>query len=83
MMISHVADVIGIIGVLFVLIAYFLLTTNKMFPYHLSYHLLNFFGSVMILFSLMFAWNTSAVLIEIAWSVVSLLGVYRCLKINR
>lgn len=71
------ADTVGIIGVIFLLLAYFLLSTNKISSQSLSYQLYNLFGASLILFSLFFSWNLSAALIEVAWIIISLIGIYR------
>jgi hypothetical protein len=41
---------------------------------------LNLIGSIMLLYSLLFHWNLSSVLIEIAWITISLIGLYRAVK---
>ena len=71
------SDVIGIIGVILLLIAYFLLNTHKLAPMSLFYQLFNFFGAFFIFYSLLFNWNLSAALIEIAWMIISMIGVYQ------
>lgn len=73
----YFADIIGIIGVILVLAAYYFLNINRIRPIHMSYLLMNFIGSCLILFSLMFTWNLSSVIIEIAWILISLIGIYR------
>ncbi|OGT37061.1 MAG: hypothetical protein A3F12_00965 [Gammaproteobacteria bacterium RIFCSPHIGHO2_12_FULL_38_14] len=80
MFLQHSANIIGIVGVIFVLIAFFLLNMNKLAAKHLSYQLLNFFGASFILFSLMFEWNTASVLIESAWVVISVMGLYQAIR---
>lgn len=74
------ANAIGLFGVGLLLVAYFLLNTNKLFSKDLSYQLLNFFGAALILFSLFFSWNWPAALIEISWMGISLIGVYHYIK---
>lgn len=74
------ADIIGIMGVCLVLTAYYLLTVGKMTALHLNYQFLNLFGSAFVLFSLFYNWNLSAVIIEIAWILVSAIGIYRAIK---
>jgi len=74
------ADLVGMIGVFLVLVAYYFLNINKMTALSISYLLLNFIGSWLILFSLFFNWNLSSVIIEIAWIMISLIGLYRYLK---
>ena len=78
----YLIDSIGIVGVIIVLIAYYLLNISKISALDLSYQLMNFFGSCLILFSLFFNWNLPAGLIEISWMLISLIGVYRCWKIK-
>ncbi len=68
---------IGIIGVLFILIAYFMLNAEKWTPNHVIYQFFNLSGACLILFSLFFHWNLSSVLIEIAWITISLISVSR------
>jgi len=79
---SLFSNYVGIFGVLLTLIAYYLLNINKLVPSSLQYLLLNFFGSWLILFSLMFHWNLSSVIIEIAWISISMIGLYRALISN-
>lgn len=74
---AKIADVIGMIGVVSTLIGYYLLNINKLASTSMVYLLLNFFGSCLILFSLAFHMNISAASIEIAWVLISLIGIYR------
>lgn len=78
--INHLPDIIGLIGVVMVLIAFYLLNTHKVMVLDMSYQLLNFVGAVLILISLFYSWNLASVLIEIAWILISLLGIYRSMK---
>ena len=71
------SNTVGIIGVILLLIAYYLLNANKMSAIDMSYQVLNFLGAIFILFSLFFHWNTASALIEMAWIVISLMGMYR------
>ncbi len=73
-------NVIGMIGVILILISYFLLNINKLTAKQPIYPFMNMCGSSLILFSLMFDWNLSSVIIEIAWLSISLFGLYRTLK---
>jgi len=74
------ADIIGLIGVGLILIAYFLLQIHRLSAQNFSYSLLNFVGAGMILFSLFYAWNTPAVIIEVAWILISLYGMFKALR---
>lgn len=80
LIINRFADIIGIIGVLMVLIAYFMLNTHKFLVLDMRYQLLNFVGSWFILYSLFYSWNLSSVLIEVAWILISIIGIYRVIK---
>jgi hypothetical protein len=75
----QLANIIGIFGVIIILLAYFLLQTSRLAPHKLLYSAMNLVGAVMILFSLYFDWNLSAVLVEGAWAIISLYGLYSCL----
>ncbi|RDI46001.1 CBU_0592 family membrane protein [Aquicella lusitana] len=79
-MLAKSADAVGMTGVVLLLIAYYALSTNKLSAHSMGYQLLNFLGAAGILFSLFYAWNTSAVVIELAWIVISLIGMYRILR---
>ncbi len=74
---EKLSEGIGIAGVILLLLGYYLLNTSKMSAHSLPYQFLNFFGASFILFSLCFHWNTSSVLIEFAWIMISAIGIYR------
>lgn len=79
---EEIADSVGIVGVVLTLLAYYLLNMNKITSMSMSYLFLNFFGSCMLLFSLLFHWNFPSVCIEVAWIGISLIGIYRFFKIT-
>ena len=72
-----ITDVVGMVGVVLVLVAYQLLQTGKLPADKPTYYWINLSGSVLILFSLFFTWNLASVIIEIAWIVISVLGIVR------
>lgn len=74
------ADWVGIVGVVLTLLAYYLLNVNKVKSTSMIYLYFNLVGSCLLMFSLMFSWNLSSVLIEIAWITISLIGILRVLK---
>lgn len=76
-MCGKASDIVGLLGVILLLIAYYFLNVNKLSALSLIYQLLNLIGSGLILFSLMFDWNLSAVVIEVSWMLISLIGIYR------
>ncbi len=76
-------DVVGMVGVSLVLIAYTLLNLSKIKSTHMAYLSMNLIGSIFLLFSLLFHWNLSSVVIEIAWITISVIGIWRVLKAKR
>jgi len=76
-------DIIGIVGVVIVLVTYLLLQIEKMSSSSLLYSLANLIGAVLIMVSLVETWNLASVIIEIAWGLISLYGIYRYYTIKR
>jgi hypothetical protein len=74
------ANPIGMVGVTLILITYFLLSTGRWQANSMKYQFLNFAGAWLILYSLFFHWNLSSVVIEIAWVIISIIGMRRVLK---
>lgn len=77
---SQLSNTIGIIGVILILIAYYLLSIGRWKSNTFIYQWLNFSGAWFILFSLFYHWNTASVLIEIAWIIISMLGMVRLFR---
>lgn len=77
LLLAKYADFVGMVGVVIILIAYYLISINRLSASAIAYQALNFAGAWLILFSLYFHWNTSSVVIEIAWIMISLIGMYR------
>ena len=71
------SDIIGIVGVLLVVIAYGLLQSNKLSLDSKEYSLLNLIGSLLIMYSLFFTFNLSSFIIEIIWSGISVYGLIK------
>ncbi len=72
-------DIIGLIGVALIAIAYIQIQTQKkqQDTAPLSYSVMNLCGSAMLLFSLCFNWNLAAVIIQLIWISISLFGIWR------
>ena len=75
-------NVTGIVGVVLVLSAYFLLQINKLDSNHVMYSLMNLFGSSLILISLYFNWNLPSGIIEFSWLLISVLGLSKTLYLK-
>jgi hypothetical protein len=72
---------IGMVGVIVILIAYLMLSVGRWSADSFVYQVLNFVGAWLILFSLYFHWNLASVVIEIAWIVISIYGIYRAFRV--
>lgn len=76
---KYLSDPIGMVGVVIILVAYFLLSIGRCSAISLGYQVINLIGAGLILFSLYFHWNLSSVVIEIAWAIISIIGIYRAI----
>lgn len=71
------ATLLGNLGVLSFLIAYFLLQKERV-AYNSIYYLgLNLLGSLLLIYSLLFDWNLPAFLLEAAWALISIYGIVK------
>ena len=73
-------DIIGVVGVSFVLATYYLLQFDKIDAKGFWYSFLNLFGAVLIMYSLLYNWNLASVIIEIFWIAISAYGVWKYIK---
>ncbi len=69
------ADALGVVGVLCILIAYAGATSGRLDARRAPALLLNLAGALLILVSLYFDFNLSAVLMEGAWALVAVYGL--------
>ena len=79
-------DWLGSLGVLIIVAAYLWLQIGRIAGQNVVFSGANLLGSILILVSLYFNFNFSAVLIEIFWIVISLFGLVmglRRLKLTR
>ncbi|MBD8900317.1 hypothetical protein [Rhodanobacter sp. DHG33] len=80
----HWYDWAGYIGVLLVLLAYFLLQARKLHGNKLVYQLMNILGAFGVLLSLTFgSFNWSAFLLEVAWIAIGIYGIARGAQLKR
>ena len=73
-------DWAGLAGTLMILAAFALLQAGKLAGTSLGYQLLNLFGALGVLASLLGKFNLSVFLLEGAWVVVSLYGIARTVR---
>ena len=70
-------DFLGLIGVGIIVVTYLWLQLGKLRSDALAYSLLNAIGASLIVVSLLVDFNLSALLMEVFWVLISLVGVYR------
>ena len=75
-------DLVGNVGVVILIITYLLLQLNKIRSDDLAYSLLNAGGAGLIVLSLSVNFNLSAMLMEVFWVLISLLGIYRYFRLK-
>jgi multidrug transporter EmrE-like cation transporter len=75
-------DLIGNVGVVVLMITYLMLQLNKLSSDGLAYSLLNAIGASLIIVSLLFDFNLSALLMEVFWVLISLVGIYRYFRLK-
>ena len=75
-------DLIGNIGVVPLVTTYLMLQLNKLSSDGLAYSVLNAVGAALIVISLLVDFNLSALVIEVFWVLISLLGIYRYFRLK-
>ena len=75
-------DLVGNIGVVILIITYLMLQLNKLSSDSLAYSVLNAAGASLIVFSLLFDFNLSALLMEVFWVLISFVGIYRYFRLK-
>ncbi len=73
-------DAIGMIGVFMILAVYGAVQIDKMDVKTVSYSVINAVGAILILISLLVTFNLASFVIEIAWLLISIFGVFKALK---
>jgi|SRR5215211_6531321 len=73
-------DLTGFVGVLLIVVAYLLLQQDKLPSSSPRYSLLNAGGALLIIVSLIFAFNLSAFIMEVFWLLISVLGFWRSVR---
>ena len=75
-------DFLGNVGVVVLMITYLMLQLNKLRSDGLAYSLLNAIGASLIVISLLYDFNLSALLMEVFWVLISILGIYRYFRLK-
>lgn len=72
-----IGTIVGNIGIVCFLAAYFLLQKGTWKAHGFAYLFSNFCGSVLLMASLMIDWNLPAFLLEAAWCLISIYGLIK------
>ena len=75
-------DFVGNVGVIVLMITYLMLQLNKLRSDGLAYSVLNAVGAGMVVISLLYNFNLSALLIEVFWVLISLVGIFRYFRLK-
>ena len=75
-------DLLGNVGVVILMITYLMLQLNRLSSDRLAYSLLNAIGAGLIVISLLYDFNLSALLMEVFWVLISGLGIYRYFRLK-
>ena len=67
-------DAIGLVGVFGILLAYFMLQTERWNSDQMRYSATNLVGALLILVSLTHTFNLASFVIELAWIAISVFG---------
>ena len=73
-------DVTGMLGVTLIIGTYLLLQLGRIASSSLSYSVINALGAGLVIVSLAWDFNLSALIVEIFWVLISLLGIGRALQ---
>jgi len=76
-MASWITDAIGMLGMVLVVLAYYLLQLERTDPKGLSYNVINLVGAACLLLSLCFSFNLASFVIEVCWIGASLIGLWK------
>lgn len=71
------SDFIGNFGVFLIIFSYLLLQLGKLSSSNIVYSIMNFFGASFVIYSLIDNFNLSAILIEVFWVAISLIGILK------
>lgn len=74
------ADGLGMIGVVSILLAYWLLQRDSFKPDLLYYYVMNLVGASLVVFSLIFHWNTPAFMVQGSFVLISIWAIIKTLR---
>ena len=71
-------DLLGVVGSIIIIAAYFATQRGWVEASDWRFPLANLIGALLILLSLMVAWNLAAFVMEVFWIAISVYGLLRC-----
>lgn len=74
------SNLASISGAACVIIAYFLVSSNKLSAQSTRYQWLNLIGAVLIMLSLYHYWNIGTFIIEVVWIVIAVMALVKLKK---
>lgn len=76
----YISEGLGYIGVVLILLSYWMLQNNRFPRDLLGYSVMNLIGALLVIISLCFTPNTSALIIEGAWVIMSAIAIVKALR---
>lgn len=76
-------DIVGLLGVALSLFAYAQVQWRREYAKELGYSVTNFIGAAMLAAAVCDKWNIASFTGNVAWAIISLYGIYRCIKYAR
>lgn len=73
-------EIVGLVGVGIVFLAYLMLATKQWKSHELRYPIANIVGTCGILYSLLFDVNIPSIVAQLVWISISVFAIFRILK---
>ena len=74
---EQLGNIFGLSGMMCFLLAYFMLQRNVWQAQSYRYFGANLAGAILLISSLLIDWNLSAFLLEVAWALISMWGIFK------
>ena len=73
-------QIIGFLGMICIVMGYFLLQIGHLNSRDLAYQIINLAGAVLLIISLFVHFNLGSLLIEVFWIIITIYGIYKIYK---
>ncbi|WP_103619007.1 CBU_0592 family membrane protein [Campylobacter concisus] len=73
-------QIIGFLGMICIVLGYFLLQIGRLNSRDLAYQIINLVGAVLLIISLFVHFNLGSFLIEVFWIFITIYGIYKIYK---